>query len=422
MPYLTRQPTWLVALTLTLGGAAAPSLAQEGDAAMAGSEITFEGSALADQTPAIVTAAEAFLATLSDEQQDAAQFDWNDDTQRHNWSNFPLGGPGVNRQGVKWGDLDAEQRAALVNLLGTLLSSDGLKMVQEQMAADDIVAANDDGGGPPGAPPDEGQATDGEAPPAGTEPDQASAVDQAQANDQGNAQTADASQSDAGAPPQGERPPVSFGSAYYFVSFVGEPSETEPFMIQFGGHHLAINATVAGPHVTLSPTLTGGQPLRFVLNGRPVYIVEEEAVQAAQLLASFDETQRQGAVVSDERADLVLGPGHDGEVLQPEGIAGADMDVQQRAQFLELIEGRLGILNADDLAAVMAPIAENLDQTTFAWFGPTEPLGAAYWRVVGPTVILEFAPQSNDGDPTDHAHNIYRDPTNEYGAAWAAVP
>ena len=52
----------------------------------------------------------------------------------------------------------------------------------------------------------------------------------------------------------------------------------------------------------------------------------------------------------------------------------------------------------------MGPIEANLDATTFAWFGPTEPLGGAYWRVVGPTVILEFSPQSNDGDPTDHAH------------------
>ena len=397
------------ALALSLAGAGLPARAQEGDAAMVGTPITVDLPAPADQTAAIVAAAEAFLATLTDAQRDVALFDWTDQTQRVNWSNFPLGGPGANRQGVKWGDMDATQRAALTDLLGTVLSFDGLRMVQEQMAADDIVAANDDGGGPPGAPPD-GTASEGTEAPAEA---------QASADAPADAQASDAPGGDGGPPAGGDRPPVSFGSSYYFVSFVGEPSETTPWMLQFGGHHLAINATVVGPDLTLSPTLTGGQPLKYVLNGRPVYIVEEESVQAAQFLATLTDDQRAQAIVSDERADLVLGPGHDGEVLQPEGIAGADLDVTQKAQLLELIEARLGILNADDLAALMDPIEQNLDATTFAWFGPIEPLGAAYWRVVGPTVILEFAPQSNDGDPTDHAHNIYRDPTNEYGAAWA---
>ena len=355
--------------------------------------------ATADATPAIVAAAEAFLATLSDEQRDLVLYDRADDAQRANWTNFPEGGSPSPRGGMRWGDMDEAQREALTALLGALLSFDGLRMVQEQMAADDVLAANDtgpDGGGPPGAADEE-------------EPTEA-------AQEADVTETSDADD-DTDGPPDGERPPVNFGSAYYFVSLVGEPSEAEPFTIQFGGHHLAINATVVGSDVTLSPTLTGGEPLKFTLDGRPVYIVEEEAVQAAQFLASLSDEQQEAAIVSDERADLVLGPGHDGEVLQPEGVFGADLDIQQRAQLLELIEARLGILNADDLAATMAPIVANLDETAFAWFGPTEPLGAAYWRVVGPTVILEFSPQVNDGDPTDHAHNMYRDPTNEYGAA-----
>lgn len=385
----------------------------------------------ADQTPAIVEVAEAFLATLSEEQREAVFFDWTDDAQRANWTNFPEGGSPSPRAGVRWGDLDETQRAALMEMLGTLLSFDGLRMVQEQMAADDVVAANDTGpGGPPAgeAPADAtdapADAAEGEAASSETPGEIASGeLTEAAADEPADAanETTEAEEDDNDGPPDGERPPVNFGSDWYFVSILGEPSDTEPFMIQFGGHHLAINATVVGPDVTLSPTLTGGEPLKFTLNGRDVYIVEEEAVQAAQFLESLSEEQRGTAIVSDERVDLVLGPGHDGEVLQPEGIAGADLDIQQRAQLLELVEARLGILNADDLAALMEPIAGNLDETTFAWFGPTEPLGAAYWRVVGPTVILEFSPQANDGDVTDHAHNMYRDPTNEYGAAWTSA-
>ena len=94
-----------------------------------------------------------------------------------------------------------------------------------------------------------------------------------------------------------------------------------------------------------------------------------------------------------------------------------DLTDDQRRLLLALIEARLGMLNADDLAATMAPIEANLDATAFAWFGP-EDAASAYWRIVGPTLTLEFSPQEMGGDPANHLHNMYRDPTNDYGAAW----
>ncbi len=80
------------------------------------------------------------------------------------------------------------------------------------------------------------------------------------------------------------------------------------------------------------------------------------------------------------------------------------------------------MLNADDLAAAMAPVEPYLDQTFFAWWGPTTPGEPAFFRITGPTVLIEFSPEDNDGDASNHAHNIYRDPTNEYGAAWTDIP
>jgi hypothetical protein len=311
------------------------------------------------RTTRIVDAADAFLATLGDGQKAAVLFDFTDAEQRVRWSNLPEGI--FQRAGLAWGGMDEAQQAALMDLLGAVLGPEGMENVQEQMAADDALTAPGDA-------------------------------------------------------------PVRLGSEYYYVSFSGRPSTTAPWMLQFGGHHLAINATVVGPHVALSPSLTGGQPLKFLSHGRPVYIVLEEAVQGAALLGSLTDAQRGKAVIGTRFIDLVLGPGKDGRTLQPEGLPGAEMDVQQKAQLLALVEARLGILmNADDRAAKMAEVEKNLDRTYFAWFGPAEPLGAAYWRVTGPTVLLEFSPQALGGDPTQHAHNIYRDPTNEYGAAWAAL-
>jgi hypothetical protein len=41
---------------------------------------------------------------------------------------------------------------------------------------------------------------------------------------------------------------------------------------------------------------------------------------------------------------------------------------------------------------------------------------AAYFRIQGPTLVIEYAPQGS----VDHIHTIYRDPTNDYGAKYAA--
>ena len=61
----------------------------------------------------------------------------------------------------------------------------------------------------------------------------------------------------------------------------------------------------------------------------------------------------------------------------------------------------------------MAEVKANLPQTYFAWSGSTTNGGLAYYRIQGPTLVIEYAPQQGD---VDHIHTIYRDPTNDYGA------
>jgi hypothetical protein len=63
----------------------------------------------------------------------------------------------------------------------------------------------------------------------------------------------------------------------------------------------------------------------------------------------------------------------------------------------------------------MDEIRARLPETYFAWSGPTTPGSAAYFRIQGPTLVIEYAPQRG----VDHVHTIYRDPTNDYGARFA---
>ncbi|MEC7669912.1 MAG: DUF3500 domain-containing protein, partial [Pseudomonadota bacterium] len=68
---------------------------------------SFEDAATDAKTQTIVAAANAFLATLSDEDRALTVYDLTDNTQRANWSNFPTGP--VQRGGVMRGNLTDDQ-------------------------------------------------------------------------------------------------------------------------------------------------------------------------------------------------------------------------------------------------------------------------------------------------------------------------
>jgi hypothetical protein len=141
--------------------------------------------------------------------------------------------------------------------------------------------------------------------------------------------------------------------------------------------------------------------------------------KAFALLNALDATERKQATLSYRVGDLVLGPGHAGETIQPEGLKATALNEKQRALLLDLISEWTGIVNDAYAAPRMAEIKAGLDETWFAWSGPAthEPVknGSAYYRIQGPKLVIEFSPQGVGGDPTMHVHTMYRDPTNDYG-------
>jgi hypothetical protein len=69
----------------------------------------------------------------------------------------------------------------------------------------------------------------------------------------------------------------------------------------------------------------------------------------------------------------------------------------------------------------MAELKADINETWFAWSGPTTANPGsnitAYYRVQGPHLVIEYAPQRLGGDLSMHVHTMYRDPTNDYGRA-----
>jgi hypothetical protein len=208
-----------------------------------------------------------------------------------------------------------------------------------------------------------------------------------------------------------------FGGDLYYISFLGKPSTTSPWMLQFGGHHLALNITIVGSKGIMTPSLTGAQPAVFKVDGKTIRPLGRESDEALTLLLSLDAKQRSQAVLSYKVADLVLGPGQDGKQISPEGLKVSAMNDKQKDLVLQLIAEWAGIMNDTMASARMAHLKPELNDRWFAWSGPTDlEVGTninAYYRIQGPHLVIEYAPQSDE--PTNHVHTIYRDPTNDYG-------
>lgn len=210
-----------------------------------------------------------------------------------------------------------------------------------------------------------------------------------------------------------------FGSNLYYISLLGTPSEKNIWMLQFGGHHLALNITIEGERGILTPTLTGAQPALYTANGKIVRPLAGESDKAIALLSALDENQRKQAILSFRLADLVLGPGQDGKTIQPEGLKASSMTEKQRSMLLDIVSEWAGIVHESAAVARMAQLKAEIDETWFAWSGPTTVVSgnniAAYYRIQGPHLVIEYAPQQMGGDPSLHVHTMYRDPTNDYG-------
>jgi Protein of unknown function (DUF3500) len=209
----------------------------------------------------------------------------------------------------------------------------------------------------------------------------------------------------------GARGPM-FGADQYYLAIFGTPSETKPWMVQFGGHHLGINVTVIGKLFILTPTHTGAQPALFKRGDKEVRPLGIEIDTASKLMGSLNEKQRAQAIIGERaQGELLLGPGRDGKKIEPKGIQGAALSAEQQALLLDVIAAWVNITEPETATARMAAIKDKIGETWFAWSGPTESGKAAYFRVQGPSVVIEYAPQGGTG----HIHTVIRNPEDEYG-------
>jgi len=176
-----------ILVCLSASGVAAMAVVQRG----AGTTRPPSANAPAEATSRIVAAAVALTAMLNESGRAKLQFPFAG-PQRTKWSNLPSGI--FRREGLRLGDLSAAQRSAVMNLLAAALSPAGYRKVVDIMRGDEVLRRNQSTGGGRNAPPNAGRGRGGPAGPGGG---------------------------------------VTFGDDEYYLAFLGTPSVTVPWMLQF---------------------------------------------------------------------------------------------------------------------------------------------------------------------------------------------
>lgn len=204
----------------------------------------------------------------------------------------------------------------------------------------------------------------------------------------------------------------------YHLAIFGEPGEKNIWGWRFEGHHVSFhfsakdNTLVAG-----TPGFLGSNPA-IVQDGpqKGKEILRDEKLLALNLLKSLTEVQRKKAVVAVEAPnDIITRIERKAMIKDNTGIAFSELNDSQKKQFLNLIQ--LYVYRyKKDFADRMLKEAQDAgyDKLKFAWAGDAE-TGVGhphYYRIVGPTIIIEY---DNTQNNANHVHTVVRDLLHDYG-------
>jgi len=202
----------------------------------------------------------------------------------------------------------------------------------------------------------------------------------------------------------------------YFFSVFGTPSTKDTWGWRVEGHHVSLHFTVVnGTIVAAAPTFFGSNPAEVregAKKGLRLLGPEEDAARA--LLESLDASQRATAIIkADAPGDLLTMANVKIDPLSPQGLAASAMTGSQRALLTRLVDVYAGYMAADIAVARVERLKKaGEDKVAFAWAGPIERGQKHYYRVQGPTFLIEY---DNTQDDANHIHSVWRDFDGDFG-------
>jgi hypothetical protein len=202
---------------------------------------------------------------------------------------------------------------------------------------------------------------------------------------------------------------------YYFTVF-GTPSKKEAWGWRIEGHHLSLNfSSLTNEVVSATPMFMGSNPA-IVPDGpqKGKQILKQEEELARTLLGSFSPEQLK-TVIIDQTApkEIITGNNRKAILESKEGITYAQMSASQKKIFMQLLEMYLSNFREQLSEHHLRKVKKaGLETLLFAWAGSTERGKEHYYRVLGPTLLIEY---DNTQTNANHVHIVVRDLTNDFG-------
>ncbi|HYM22978.1 MAG TPA: DUF3500 domain-containing protein [Vicinamibacterales bacterium] len=331
-------------------------------ALIAGSPIAAERS-----STAMASAAAHFLDSLSPEQRHKASFPF-DDAERLHWHFIPT--ETFPRNGLTVKEMTEPQRRLAHDLLRSGLSQRGYMTATQIMDLETVLGAIE------------------------------------------AAERAAAPQ-----PPRGR--PLIRDTERYFFSVFGTPSTTAhaaPWGWRVEGHHVSLHFTIVDGKIAAgAPTFFGTNPAEVregPKKGLRILGPEEDAARA--LMGALDAAQREKAVIAiDAPGDMITMANVKIDPLTPTGVAAGALNPSQRDLLQGLIDVYTGYMASDIAADRVARYRKaGFEKITFAWAGSLERGKKHYYRIQGPTFLVEYDNTQNDAN---HIHSVWRDFDGDFG-------
>jgi hypothetical protein len=219
---------------------------------------------------------------------------------------------------------------------------------------------------------------------------------------------------EAAGPPEGRRNVRD--SSKYYLSLFGTPDQSDVWGWRVEGHHLSVNFTgIGGSTQVVSPLFMGANPAKVLSGPRAglrILAAEEDAARALVLM--LDDARRRVAIFSDT-AFVEIETRNDPKArsLGKEGLRAADMSAPERAQLRRLVDVYANRMSAAARAHAMRDIDDGgFGELRFAWAGGTAVGQAHYYRIHGPTILIEYDNQQTNAN---HIHTVWRDLRHDFG-------
>jgi len=310
----------------------------------------------------MASSASAFLASLNDEQKRQATFTL-DSEERTRWHFVPVEMHA--RKGLTLGEMNEAQRKAAHELLKAGLSQRGYMTATAIMELETVLGAIE----------------------------------------------AQMKQAGLGRADPFRRDPVR-----YFFSVFGTPSRTGTWGWRAEGHHLSVQFTVVnGKLVAATPTFFGSNPAEIKEGPQKgVRLLSSVEDAARTLVESLTAAQRSTAVMAPVApADILTMAESSVKPLPAAGIPASQLDSKQRALLMNVLDVYAGFMAPDLAAERLGKVkAAGIDLIAFAWAGPIERGQKHYYRVQGPTFLIEYDNTQNEGN---HIHSVWRDFDGDFG-------